>query len=112
MAQVTGWVATVGASVGLTAIIGLTTVGFLALVAAKISAGRGWARWTFAVIYVIGTLWSTVLAFVAPAMFRALPTILQANILAQFVLQTAALVLIFTGTSRHWFKSKHVGATP
>ena len=112
MAQVTGLVPTVGAGVGLTAVIGLTTAGLLALIAATTNAGRGWARWLFVVLYGIGTLTSIVLAVVAPAMFLALPTILKTNIIVQFVLQTTALVFMFTGASRHWFKSKHVDATP
>ena len=112
-AQVSGLVKTVGAAgPGLTAAIGLVTAGLLALIAAKISAGRGWARWLFAAIYVIGSLGSVVLIFVALEVFRALPTILQANTIAQFVLQTAALVLVFTSTSRRWFNSTHADAAP
>jgi hypothetical protein len=112
MAQVTSLVPKVGASTSVTAVIGLTTAGLLALIAVKTNAGQGWARWLFVVLYVIGTLTSIALAVVAPAMFIALPTILQANIIVQFVLQTLALVFMFTSTSRHWSKSKRVGAAP
>jgi hypothetical protein len=112
MAQVAGVVRTAGSGIGLTAVIGLVTAGLLALMAGKINAGRSWARWLFALIYVIGALASAVLVLIAPAMFRALPSLLQGNTMAQFLLQTTALILIFTSTSRHWFKSKHVETAP
>ena len=112
LAQVTGFVQTAGASVGLTAVTGLGTAGLLALMAAKISVGRSWARWLFVVIYVLGSLTSAVLVLAAPAVFRALPTVLQVSMILQTLLQTAALVLIFTSTSRHWFKSGHGAAAP
>ena len=108
--QVIGLVET--AEVGMTAIIGVVTAGVLALIAAKVSAGRNWARWLFAVIYVIGSFTSAVLALVAPELFRALPTILQGSTILQFLLQTAALVLIFTNASRQWFKAKTLGTAP
>jgi len=110
LVQVTGLIET--ADVGLTAVIGLVTTGLLALIAAKISTGRGWARWLFAVIYIIGSLASAVLAVVAPELFRALPALLQGSTVVQFLLQTTALVLIFTSTSRQWFKAKRVGTAP
>lgn len=110
MVQVTGLVET--ADVGVTAAIGLVTTGLLALIAVKIGAGRGWARWLFAATYIAGSLGSAVLALVAPELFRALPAILQGSTLLQFLLQTTALVLIFTGASRRWFKSEPVGTAP
>lgn len=112
LAQVVGLIATVGASVGMTAAIGGVTAALLAWVAAKIGSGRNWARWVFAIIYVLGSLASVVLVLVAPAVFRALPAILQTNAILQFGLQTAAVVLIFTSTSRQWFRAKHAGAAP
>ena len=112
LAQVTGLVATVGASVGMTAVVGVVSAALLAWMAAKISSGRGWVRWLFAIIYVLGSLASVVLVLAAPAVFRAFPAILQGNTIVQFILQTAALVLIFTSTSRQWFKSRHAGAAP
>jgi len=112
IAQATGLVATVGASVAMTLVIGVATVGLLAFVAINVVRGRGWARWVFAVVYVVGTLTAALLAVVAPAMFRVLPTILQTNIVVQFVLQTAALVLMFTVASRHWFTSRNVSTAP
>src|SRR5258706_8554055 len=108
-AQATGLVKTVG-SVGLVTVIGLTTAGLLALMAAKINAGRRWALWLFVIIYAIGSLGFVVQVIVAPAAFRAFPAILQGNAVVQFVLQTAALVLVLTSTSRHWFKSKRATA--
>jgi hypothetical protein len=78
--------------------------------AAKINAGRRWALWLFVVVYVIGSLGFAVQALVTPAVFGALPAILQVNTVVQFALQTTTLVLIFTSASRHWFKAKRAGA--
>ena len=108
LAQVTGLVAT--AEAGSTAAIGMVTTGLLALIAAKLGAGRGWARWLFAAIYIAGSLASAALALIAPELFRALPALLQGSTLVQFVLQTTALVLVFTGASRRWFKSRQLTA--
>ena len=112
VAQATGLVATVGASVAMTLVIGLVTVGLLVFVAINVARGRGWVRWLFAVVYVVGTLAGVLLVAVAPAMFRVLPTILQTNMVVQFVLQTSALVLMFTAASRHWFMSRNVSTPP
>jgi len=98
--------------VGLAVVTGLITAGLLALVAVKIGAGRGWARWLFAVLYVFGSFAFIVSVLIAPEMFRALPSILQGSSIVQFVLQTVALVLVFTSTSRQWFKAKRVRTAP
>ena len=111
-AQLIGLVAIVGASVEITAVIGFVTAGLLAFVAAKINAGRRWARWLWVVIYFIGSFGFAVMVLTAPALFRALPAILQGNMIIQFVLQTAALVLLFTSPSRQWFKYPHAGTAP
>jgi hypothetical protein len=96
----------------MTAIIGLLTVGLLAIVAGSISARHGWARWLFAVIYVLGTLGAMVLVVMAPQFFRVLPIVLQVNMVAQFILQTAALILMFSSASRHWFATRHGETAP
>jgi hypothetical protein len=93
-------------------ITNLVTAGFLALVAAKIGAGRGWARWLFAVVYILGSFAGIVSLLVAPQMFRSSPPILQGSGILQFALQTAAFVLMFTSTSRQWFKAKRVEPAP
>jgi len=105
------WVVKPG-DVGVTIGIGVGTAGLLALFAAKISAGRGWARWTYTFIYTFGTLASVVLLLVIPGALRAYPALLLVGTLAQFVLQTTAVVLIFTNASRSWFKAARVTPAP
>ena len=111
-AQVLGWVPLAGSTPGMTVSIGLVTAALLGFVAASVSARRSWVRWLFAVVYVLGTLGTVVLVVLTPEVFRALPMVLQANMIAQFILQTAALVLMFTSTSRHWFATRHVETAP
>jgi hypothetical protein len=88
---------------------GFITAGVLALVAAKLNIGRGWARWLFLFLYIIGSLISAVLVMLAPQVFIALPTLLQVSGIAQFALQTVALVLMFTRASRRWFRLSRTG---
>jgi hypothetical protein len=88
-----------------TAITGVITVAVLALVAAKVSSARGWARWLFVVLYVLGTFISVLGMLIAPQVFLALPTLSQGSAVVQFLLETAALVLMFTKASRAWFKT-------
>jgi hypothetical protein len=66
----------------------------------------------FIVIYATGTPVSVAAIILAPAFFAALPAMLQANIVSQFVLQTLALILLFVSTSRQWFKSRHATNAP
>ena len=86
----------------------LLTFLLIALTAIKVSAGRNWARWLFAVVYVLGSLMFLVSLLLAPQVFRSLPTVLQGSTVVQFVLQTAALVLLFIGTSSQWFRTQRV----
>jgi MFS-type transporter involved in bile tolerance (Atg22 family) len=111
-AKVLGLVPLVGSTAGMTATIGLVTAGLLALIAGSVSARRGWGRWLFAVIYVIGTLGVVMLVLITPETFRTFPLVLQANMVVQFVLQTAALVLMFSSTSRQWFRTRHAATAP
>jgi hypothetical protein len=111
-AQVLGWVPLVGSTPGTTAVVGLVTAGLLAVVAGSIGARHGWARWLFALVYVLGTLGALVLVIIAPEVFRALPIVLQANTVAQFILQTAALILMFSSDARHWFATRHAETAP
>ena len=103
-AQVAGLVPHVSASIGATAVGGLLTAALLSVIAGNISEGRGWARWLFVIVYVIGTPASVIATVMAPAYFAALPSVLQANRLAQLALETSALILVFASSSRHWFK--------
>ena len=109
--QVTGIVSSV-ASPGITLAIGLLTAGLLALVAAKVNTGRGWARWLFLVLYVIGVPFAALIFLGAPQTFRALPALLQINVVAQSVLQTAAVAFMYTATSRAWFRSARASTAP
>ena len=108
-AQITGLVANLSGTVGMAVAIGVGTAALLGVIAWYLSRGRNWARWLFAVIYVIGTLG---LLAITPEAFLALPTILQANMILQFILQTVALILMFTRASNQWFKAKRATAAP
>jgi len=81
----------------------IVTAAILALLAVKIGAGRNWARWVFAVMYVFGSLVFALAVIVAPQAFLALSAIQQASGVVQFGLQTAVLVLTFVRASRQWF---------
>ena len=67
---------------------------------------KNWARWIFAVLFVLGV----------PFAFVQLPNVLSANptagalSLVQLVLQVAALVLIFLPDARPWFTRPAAGA--
>lgn len=106
---VVSWTGALGipAGVGHT-LTNLLTFLLLALVAIKINAGRNWARWLFAVVYVLGSLMFLVSLLLAPQVFRSFPAVLQGSTFLQFALQTVALVLLFIDTSGQWFKSLRV----
>jgi len=103
--QLVGFVATADAVAA--AVTGVLTAAVLALVAVKVGAGRGWARWLFLIGYILGSFLFIVFALLAPQMFFSLPALQQASGVAQFALQTSALVLMFTRASRQWFRGPH-----
>ena len=75
------------------------TAAIMALFYVKISAGRNWARITFAVMFVLGL----------PVMIFVLPKLLQNPVRGVFLLlqtglQMYALFLIFTKPGSEWFK--------
>jgi hypothetical protein len=92
-----------GATPSAATITGLVTVGLLVLVAAKINAGRNWARWLFVVVYALGSFLFVLILLVAPQVFLGLPTISKVSGTLQFVIQTAALICAFSPKSRSWF---------
>jgi hypothetical protein len=92
---------------GATVAIGLTTFALMGFIAEKIRAGRGWARWLFLVLYVVGLFGFIVSALFAPQGFFSQPVVLQGSAVAQLALQTAALVLLFSRDSREWFRTAH-----
>lgn len=86
--------------------------GLLTIVAVNVSGGRGWARWLYVVVYVFGSFTFMVFFVQAPQAFLSMPMPDQFSAAAQFLLQTVALVLMFTRTSRLWFKDPHVEPSP
>ena len=82
----------------------LASAALLALVAVKLDAGRGWAQWLFAAIYVLGLSTFVASMLLSPETFRSLPILLQASGIVQLALQTAALIFMFTGTSQRWLR--------
>jgi hypothetical protein len=72
-------------------------IGFLIF---KISAGRNWARFTFLVMFIIGTL--PILPIVMGEFSRS--AVVGALSLAQIGLQVYALLLLFTRPGSSWFR--------
>jgi hypothetical protein len=83
------------------------TSGFLGLLAYKISIGRNWARWLFAVMWVFGALALLVLIGRAPSLLTTVPPLISIGGGLQTLLQLVALTLMFRGESRRWFLAKH-----
>jgi glucan phosphoethanolaminetransferase (alkaline phosphatase superfamily) len=84
----------------------LLTLAFMLFVIAKLAAGRGWARWVFAVVYFLGSAVTLYLSIFEPQTFRNQPLALQATGLVQLALQTAAMVLLLVPTARQWFRAQ------
>jgi len=80
------------------------TAAFLALCAAKIRAGRNWARWLMLIIFALGGLMTPLLLILIPQMLHSMPALLIVIAVLQFVIQGAALVLVFVSGSRVWFQ--------
>ena len=87
-----------------TTLTNLASAALLAWVAVKLDAGRGWAQWLFAAIYVLGLSTFVVSVLLSPETFRSLPILLQASGIVQLALQTAALVFMFAATSQRWLR--------
>jgi hypothetical protein len=83
------------------------SAGLVAFVATKLRARRGWARWLYLAIFALGSLLFMIAVVLAPGAFRALPPLSQAFALLQFVLQTAALIFVFTPSAWHWLSGSH-----
>lgn len=83
------------------------TACLLAVVAAKVAARRGWARWLFLVVWILGSLSGIVVIVLAPRAFLAWPHTVQGIAVLQFAIQTVALLLLFTRASREWFRVSH-----
>ena len=83
-------------------VAGGLSAALLALTAAKLGAGRNWARWLLLVVAGLGSLTFIVVVVLAPQVFLAYPGTVQAVGVIQFGLQISALFLAFTRESRQW----------
>ena len=89
--------------------ISLFSIGLLALVAWQLNAGRGWVRWLFLVLFVLGSGMFALGLVLTPQAYLAMPRLDMAAALLQFGLQTAALILMFTPAAARWLKSARRG---
>jgi hypothetical protein len=89
-------------------VVNLLTFACLGFVAEKIRSGRRWAVWLFVVIYAVGSFFALIGLVLVPRLFSALPTLSKLSAITQFALQTVALVLLFTGTSKEWFYAQRI----
>ena len=82
----------------------LFTVAVYSFLAYKIYQGRSWARWVFAVLWILGMLGLSVLSF-APQVARQIPWTAWVMTGIQTVIQLTALVLLFVPVSSRWFRA-------
>ena len=82
------------------------TAGLLVFVSVKLGSGRNWARWLFTVVYALGSLVMILSLILASQIYFSSPAVLQVSGIVQLILQTAALVLVFTPTSGEWFRAQ------
>ena len=87
-------------------VISAFSIGLLALIAWKLNAGRGWARWFFLVLYVLGTVVFVAGLFAPEPDFPSAPIHEQVSAAVQFGLQTAALIFMFTPAAGRWLQSR------
>jgi hypothetical protein len=78
-------------------------IGLFALIAVKVYAGRGWARWVYLALYLMVASLIVVSMVVRPDLWLARPRLDLAKEFIQFVLQTAPVILMFVRPSREWF---------
>jgi len=84
----------------------IITVALLVLVAAKVNAGRGWARWLFLVVWIVGAGVMAAAVVYNPRGLQNMPPLIAASERLQWILQTTALVLMFVRPSREWFAAQ------
>lgn len=82
------------------------TLGLLAFVAVKLNAGRGWVRWLFVAIFLLGVALLAVGAAANPDRLLATPPLTAAGDILQLALQTAAVIFMFVRPSREWFAAR------
>src|SRR5262245_3360488 len=71
----------------------------LGLIAWKIDTGRNWARWLFAVIFVMGTLVSMISFYRLPALWRSMSAPGLVSGAVQVTVQALALIFMFSRES-------------
>jgi hypothetical protein len=106
------WKGLVASPPGTSNAANVITLVFMAFVTWKIAAGRGWARWLFVVVYVLGCLMGSIAFLLRPEVFRVLPPVAIASSLIQLVVQTVAVALLFLRSTREWFKRHRVHSAP
>lgn len=77
--------------------------GIWAWVISKIAKGRNWARITFLVVGIIGTVLNILFAPMVMPIYRGQP-VGGAVALVNFVLEIYAIYLLLTASARTWFK--------
>jgi hypothetical protein len=86
---------------------GFFTLLIMAWLTHKTNQGRNWARITFLVLYILGTIISI------PAFLTVSHSIVDIGIFViQAILQAAALVMLFAASARPWFKPVTSSSVP
>ncbi len=78
----------------------------------KIATRKNWARWIFAVVFVLAKIVFLSSVLLAPQIWLALPLTAIGPAITQFVLQGTALVLLFTPDASRWFRARTDRAIP
>jgi len=94
------------AALAVTAVTIAVSLALLVLVAVKLNAGRGWVRWLYLALYALGLVMILATLLSAPEVYASRGALSMANEVAQFLLQTAALVLMFVRPSREWLAAQ------
>ena len=89
-----------------TTITNLITIAMLAVVALKLAKRRNWARWFFVVVYGLGSGLFLLSLLVAPEVWLSFPLWTRFSAPLQFVLQTLALIFMFSSSANQWFRSR------
>lgn len=84
--------------------VGSLTLAVLAGIVFAIAKGRNWARVLWAILYALGLPTMYLMATELTTQIGGRP-IATTVWIAQFIIQTGALVLLFRPESNHWFRS-------
>jgi multisubunit Na+/H+ antiporter MnhE subunit len=86
-------------------ITGFLIAALLAFTSNRIRSRRNWARWMFAVLFVLGTLLGIVVTALAPDLWTLHTPATLLSTIIQTVIQTIALFLVFTPAANAWFRT-------